>query len=75
MIILKKKRIIVLLNLIILTVVVCGMQSVNLNNTRNISKNTTQVVALPVTNKTVVIDARTRSTRWRGILTALNKKY
>ena len=57
MIILKKKRMVILLNLMILTFIVCGTCNMSFNNEK-LSENTSQVVALPVTNKTVVIDAR-----------------
>ena len=56
MIILEKKRIVILLNLMILTVVVCGVCSFKNNNIET-NNETAQVVALPVTNKTVVLDA------------------
>lgn len=51
MIILNKKRMILLLNLVVFTVIVCSVQNIDTNSDYQ------EVVALPVTNKTVVIDA------------------
>lgn len=51
MIILKKKRGIILLNLILLSVIFCAVKNIKIENDYQ------EVVALPVTNKTVVIDA------------------
>ena len=51
MIILSKKRMIMLLNLVVLVVVVCSVKNININ------KQTKETVALPITNKTIVLDA------------------
>ena len=52
MIILNRKRGIILLTLITISVMACGTKDFKLKN------NSKEVVALPVSNKTVIIDAR-----------------
>lgn len=39
------------------------------------SEKTVQTMSLPVSNKVIVLDARSWNTREGGELTALNKKY
>ena len=62
MIIISKKRIILLSSIIFVILFTCSL-SINVKD-KNIV-DTTQTVALPVTNKVVVIDARTWKTRRR----------
>lgn len=60
MIVLRKKRIITLLSLIVFSVIVCGtvtMKSTKSEENVENSEQIAQVVALPVSNKTIVIDA------------------
>lgn len=66
MIVLNKKRIYLILEVIIVALVVSYLKMPN--NTEN---NTIQTVALPVTNKVIIVDAghgypdmRSRSTKW-----------
>lgn len=61
MIIISKKRIIILSSILFVTLFVCSI-SLNAKNDINL-KNTVQTVALPVTNKVIVIDARTWGSR------------
>lgn len=65
MIVLNKKRI----NIIVLSVFVSIFAFILVKD----SKTSVPTVSLPVSGKTIVIDARTWKTRWGGSLTALNK--
>lgn len=66
MIILRKKRILAMVSMLIMCVVACTVcQNQNKQNS-NSSLETTQVVALPVTNKVVVIDARASEYQMNG---------
>ena len=58
MIIISKKRIITLASMLCVTLIMCSLV---VNTTENeIKTNTTiETVALPVTNKVIVVDART----------------
>lgn len=57
MIIIRKKRIIYFSLIVLFTMFVCGISA-------NRSEDTVETVALPVTNKVIVIDARTWRARW-----------
>lgn len=57
MIVIQKKRIIYLSVIIFSVLLICTI-------TTNRTENTVQTVALPVTNKVIVIDARAWGTRW-----------
>lgn len=57
MIIIGKKRIIILSLLAVISIFTCSIVG-------NKVENTVQTVALPVTNKVIVLDARTWSSRW-----------
>lgn len=65
MIVLKRKKI----RLMILTVFVFVLGVAIFND----KKESVPTVSLPVSGKTIVLDARTWKARWRGSLTALNK--
>lgn len=60
MVVLRKKRIITLFSLVMFSIIVCGTLSLKSTNSEenvdNLEK-TIQTVALPVSNKTIVIDA------------------
>lgn len=56
MVIIQKKRLIYLSLIVLVSIFVCGM-------TVNKTENTVQTVAIPVSNKLIVVDARTRSSR------------
>ena len=56
MVILNKKRLLIVLSAILISI---GIFSINTEN----AEETIQTVALPVSNKVIVIDARTRCTR------------
>lgn len=57
MIIIRKKRIIYFSLIVLIAMFVCGISA-------NRNEDTVETVALPVTNKVIVIDARAWSTRW-----------
>lgn len=57
MIIIGKKRIIILSLLAVISIFACSIVTKR-------KENTVETVALPVTNKVIVLDARTWSTRW-----------
>ena len=63
MVILRKKRILAVVCMVIMCVVACTAQTNQNKQNNNSSLETTQVVALPVTNKVVVIDAGHRNSR------------
>lgn len=65
MIVLKRKKI----RLMILTVFVFVLGVAIFND----KKESVPTVSLPVSGKTIVLDARTWKARWGGSLTALNK--
>jgi hypothetical protein len=60
MIILSKKRIINLLTILTVCLTICLVQTANVND------ETVETVTLPVTNKVIVIDARTSECQMRG---------
>jgi len=65
MIVLKRKKI----RLMILTVFLFVLGVAIFND----KKESVPTVSLPVSGKTIVLDARTWKARWGGSLTALNK--
>ena len=62
MIVISKKRILCVTSILCITLFVCNLLT-NINNRVNLV-NTVETVAQPVTNKVVVIDARTWCARW-----------
>lgn len=60
MIVISKKRIITLTSMVVMCLFVCN---ICLNNSNNIKEETKETVALPVTNKVIVIDAGHRKAR------------
>lgn len=61
MIIINKKKLIYVSLIIFTTLLACGM---GVNRVENKEENTLETVALPVTDKVIVIDARTWRARW-----------
>lgn len=61
MIVIHKKKLIYVSLIVVATLLACGMCT---NRVENKVENTIETVALPVTNKVIVIDARTWSARW-----------
>lgn len=65
MIILNKKKIVIGLGIITMFIFTYIITGYNVSNSKknNLKQETIQTVALPVNNKTIIIDARTRKTR------------
>ena len=61
MIILNKKRLGIICSILLVSVFVFTFQTAKLNNT-------VQTVSLPVSNKVIVLDARTWKARWRRLI-------
>lgn len=66
MIILSKKRILTVISMVMICVLACTIQQNQSRENNNINLEATQVVALPVSNKVVVLDARTSESQMRG---------
>ena len=60
MIIIHKKKLIYVSLMVFATLIVC---TIGVNRVENKKENTVETVALPVTNKVIVIDARSWGTR------------
>lgn len=67
MIVLNKKRIAMISSLVVLSTFVFVFQTASINKT-------VETVALPVTNKVIVLDAGHRNSRWGGLLINPNRK-
>ncbi len=69
MIILNRKKILFAVGIVTMFIFTYMITGYNVNNSKeknNIDVETVQTVALPVDSKVIILDARTRSTRWRS---------